>query len=240
MLEWASGARMLYNYIWVGGLFYDLPLGFESKCRSFIKYLIPKLVELQTILTDNKIFVNRTANVGVLPLSVAINYGVTGPMLRASGLAHDLRKANGGYGVYNELEFEIPTGEGWVGTQGDCFDRTFVRVLECYESARIISQCLDMLENEHKRTKSFNPQAFCPKKIRPSAQTVYVNGETPRGELGYFFKTDGKSDIPFRCKARAASFCNLSVIEAISKGALLADLIAILGSIDIVLGDVDR
>jgi NADH-quinone oxidoreductase subunit D len=97
-----------------------------------------------------------------------------------------------------------------------------------------------MLENEHKRTKSFNPQAFCPKKIRPSAQTVYVNGETPRGELGYFFKTDGKSDIPFRCKARAASFCNLSVIEAISKGALLADLIAILGSIDIVLGDVDR
>jgi NADH-quinone oxidoreductase subunit D len=240
MLEWASGARMLYNYIWVGGLFYDLPLGFESKCRSFIKYLIPKLVELQTILTDNKIFVNRTANVGVLPLSVAINYGVTGPMLRASGLAHDLRKANGGYSVYNELEFEIPTGEGWVGTQGDCFDRTFVRVLECYESARIISQCLDMLENEHKRTKSFNPQAFCPKKIRPSAQTVYVNGETPRGELGYFFKTDGKSDIPFRCKARAASFCNLSVIEAISKGALLADLIAILGSVDIVLGDVDR
>jgi NADH-quinone oxidoreductase subunit D len=239
LLEWASGARMLYNYIWIGGLFYDLPVGFEKRCREFITYFKPKVAELETILIDNKIFIDRTANVGVLPLNLAINSGITGPMLRASGLRFDLRRVDG-YSVYPELEFKVPIGEGKMGSVGDCWDRSWVRVKEIYESLHIMDQCLDKLEGEHKRTREFDPQALVPKKIRPKAQELYVRGENPKGELGYFFRADGKSDIPFRCKARACSYVNLSILPEISRGVLIADLIAILGSIDIVLGEVDR
>jgi NADH-quinone oxidoreductase subunit D len=239
LLEWASGARMLYNYIWIGGLFYDLPVGFEQRCREFITYFKPKVGELEKLLINNKIFIDRTANVGVLPLNLAINSGVTGPMLRGSGLRFDLRRVDG-YSVYPELEFEVPIGEGKMGQVGDCWDRTWVRVKEIYESLRIMEQCLDKLEGEHKRTREFDPQAIVPKKIRPKAQELYVRGENPKGELGFYFRADGRSDVPFRCKARACSFVNLSVLPEISRGVLIADLIAILGSIDIVLGEVDR
>lgn len=239
LLEWASGARMLYNYIWIGGLFYDLPVGFEQRCREFIQYFKPKVTELENLLVNNKIFIDRTAKVGVLPLNLAINSGITGPMLRASGLRFDLRRVDG-YSVYPELEFEIPIGEGKMGAVGDCWDRTWVRVREIHESLRIMEQCLDKLEGEHKRTREFDPQAVVPKKIRPKAQEFYVRAENPKGELGFYFKADGKSDIPYRCKARACSFVNLSVLPELSRGVLIADLIAILGSIDIVLGEVDR
>jgi NADH-quinone oxidoreductase subunit D len=239
LLEWVSGARMLYNYVWIGGLFYDLPVGFEQRCREFIRYFIPKVKELETILVNNKIFIGRTANVGVLPLDLAINSGITGPMLRGSGLRFDLRRVDG-YSVYPELDFEVPIGEGNMGQVGDCWDRTFVRVREIYESLRIMQQCLDKLEGEHKRTREFDPQALVPKKIRPKAQELYVRAENPKGELGFYFRADGRNDIPFRCKARACSFVNLSILPEISRGVLIADLIAILGSIDIVLGEVDR
>ena len=239
LLEWACGARMLYNYIWIGGLYYDLPVGFEQQCRAFITYFAPKAIELEQLLVDNKIFIDRTANVGVLPLNLAINCGATGPMLRGSGLRFDLRKVDG-YSVYPEIDFEVPVGEGKMGTTGDCWDRTWVRVREIHESLHIISQCLDKLENECKRTREFDPQAIISKKIRPQAQEIYVRAENPKGELGYYFRADGKSDIPFRCKVRACSFVNLSILPELCKGVLLADLIAILGSIDIVLGEVDR
>jgi NADH-quinone oxidoreductase subunit D len=239
LLEWASGARMLYNYIWVGGLFYDLPVGFEQRCREFITYFKPKAIELEQLLVDNKIFIDRTARVGVLPLNLAINSGATGPMLRGSGLRFDLRKVDG-YSVYPELDFEIPIGEGKMGAVGDCWDRTWVRMREIHESLNIMKQCLDKLEGEHKRTSEFDPQAIVPKKIRPQAQEIYVRAENPKGELGFYFRADGKSDIPFRCKVRACSFVNLSILPELCKGVLIADLIAILGSIDIVLGEVDR
>lgn len=239
LLEWTCGARMLYNYVWIGGLFYDLPVGFEERCLEFIQYLKPKLVELQQLVVDNKIFIQRTANVGVLPLPVAINYGCTGPMLRGSGLRYDLRRVDA-YSVYPELDFDIPIGEGKMGTVGDCWDRTWVRVVECWESVKIIEQSLAQLKGDHKRTPSFDPQAMVPKKIRPKAMDFYVRAENPKGELGFFFRTDGRSDIPVRCKARACSFNNLSVIGELSKGALLADLVAIIGSIDVVMGEVDR
>lgn len=239
LLEWASGSRLLYNYLWIGGLFYDLPVGFETRCQEFVQYLKPKLSELEHILIENKIFVERTANVGVLPLDLAINYGVTGPMLRASGLRFDLRKVDA-YSVYPELEFSIPIGKGEKGTTGDCWDRTWVRMQEIHESVKIIEQCLERLTKEHVRTRDFDPQALVPKKIRPTAQDLYVRAENPKGELGFFFRADGKSDVPFRCKARACSFSNLSVLPEISKGILLADLIAIIGSIDVVMGEVDR
>ncbi len=239
LLEWVCGARMLYNYIWVGGLYYDLPVGFEERCREFINYLEPKVREMDKLLIENKIFVERTANVGVLPLDVAINYGITGPMLRGSGLKFDLRKVDG-YSVYPEIDFDVPVGKGEMGTKGDCWDRTYVRMQECYQSIRIISQSLDQLQGEHKRTRDFDPKAMVPKKIRPKAQDLYVRAENPKGELGYYFRADGRSDQPFRCKVRAPSFVNLSVISEIAKGGLIADLIAIIGSIDLVLGEVDR
>lgn len=239
LLEWASGARLLYNYIWIGGLFYDIPVGFEERCREFVAYIKPKIKELTDVLIDNKIFVQRTANVGVLPLDLAINCGVTGPMLRASGLRFDLRKVDG-YSVYPELEFNIPVGEGKMGKTGDCWDRTQVRVEEIYESLKLVEQCLDKLTKEHKRTRDFDPQALVPKKIRPKAQDLYVRAEIPKGELGFFFRSDGKSDIPFRCKCRSCSFVNLSVLQELAKGVLIADLIAIIGTIDVVMGEVDR
>lgn len=239
MLEWASGARLLYNYIWIGGLFYDLPVGFEERCSEFVKYIKPKLKELEDILINNKIFVARTANVGVLPLDLAINNGVTGPMLRASGLRFDLRRVDG-YSVYPELDFDIPIGEGRMGTVGDCWDRTYVRYLELYESIKIIEQCLVKLTGDHQRSRDFDPQALVPKKIRPKAQDLYVRAEIPKGELGFYFRADGRNDIPFRCKCRSCSFVNLSVLPEISKGILVADLIAIIGSIDVVMGEVDR
>lgn len=239
LLEWASGSRLLYNYMWVGGLFYDLPVGFEDRCKEFIVYLKPKLKELDSILIDNKIFIQRTANIGVLPRDLAINYGVTGPLLRGSGLRFDLRKVDA-YSVYPEIDFDIPIGEGKMGTLGDCWDRTWVRMQEVYQSVRIIEQCLEKLNKEYKRTKDFDPHALVPKKIRPQAQDIYVRGESPKGELGFFFRTDGRSDVPFRCKARGPSFVNLSVLPELTRGVLIADLIAIVGSIDMVMGEVDR
>lgn len=239
MLEWTCGARMLYNYMWVGGLYYDLPVGFEEKCTEFVSYFKPKLHELERLLIDNKIFIDRTANVGVLPLDLAINCGATGPMLRGSGLRVDLRKVDA-YSVYPEIEFEVPIGEGKMGTVGDCWDRTWVRVREIHESIRIIEQCIIKLTGDHKRTRDFDPQAMVPKKIRPVAQDLYVRAENPKGELGFFLRADGKSDVPFRCKARSCCFVNLSILPEISKGVLIGDLIAIVGSLDIVLGEVDR
>ncbi len=239
MLEWVSGGRLLYNYIWIGGLFYDLPIGFEDKCREFAAYIRPKLAELKQIIIDNHIFIHRTANVGVLPLDLAINYGCSGPVLRGSGLKYDLRKTDA-YSVYPELEFDIPVGKGTMGRTGDCWDRNYVRLLECHESLRIIDQCLEKLAKEHKRTPDFDPQAYVPKKIRPKETDFYIRAENPKGELGFFFRTDGRSDIPVRVKCRACSFHNLSVLPAISKGVLMADLIAIIGSLDLVMGEVDR
>lgn len=239
MLEWTCGARMLYNYIWIGGLFYDLPLGFEERCLEFVNYLKPKLKEAEKLLLTNKIYIERTANVGVLSRDLAISYGVTGPMLRATGLCFDLRRVDG-YSVYPELDFEVPVGEGTVGTTGDCWDRTWVRYRECEESIRIIEQCLEKLTKDHRRTREYDPRAMVPKKVRPQAQDLYVRAENPKGELGFYFRADGRSDVPFRCKARSCCFSNLSVIPEISRGVLIADFIAIVGSVDFVLGEVDR
>jgi len=127
-----------------------------------------------------------------------------------------------------------------MGTVGDCWDRTNVRVLECHESLRIIEQCLTQLTGPHRRTRDYDPQAVVPKKIRPKAGDFYARAESAKGELGFFFRTDGRADVPVRCKVRSCSFHNLSVIHEISRGAMLADLVAIIGSIDVVMGEVDR
>jgi NADH-quinone oxidoreductase subunit D len=239
MLEWVSGARMLYNYIWIGGLYYDLPVGFEERCLEFVHYLKPKLLEFKNLLVDSTIFVNRTAGIGVIPLPMALDYALSGPMLRGSGLRYDLRRVDA-YSVYPLLDFEIPIGEGKMGKIGDCWDRTYVRMEECNQSIKIIEQCLEQLTKNHKRTRDFDPQASIPKKIRPPKTDYYFRGESPKGELGFFFRHNTNFDIPYRCKVRAPSFCNLSIFTELTEGVLIADLIAILGSIDIVMGEVDR
>ncbi|WP_299289158.1 NADH-quinone oxidoreductase subunit D [uncultured Mucilaginibacter sp.] len=239
LLEWASGSRLLYNFIWVGGLFYDLPVGFEERCKEFVDYFKPKMAELNQLLTDNQVFINRTANVGVLPMDVAINYGCSGPMLRGSGLKWDLRRVDG-YSVYPELDFDIPIGKGEMGSVGDCWDRFKVRIDEIGESLKMIEQCVERLQKELKRTPDFDPRAKLPRKIIPKAQDYYMRGENPKGELGFYFIADGKTEIPKRVKARGPSFNNLSVLPVISKGAMIADVVAMIGSIDIVLGELDR
>ncbi len=232
IFEKTSGARMLYNYIWVGGLMNDVPDDFKSDTASFVKSFRPKIKELNDLLSGNKIFIERTANVGVLPEKVAINYGVSGPVLRGSGVKWDLRRDDP-YSIYDRFEFDIPTGEGKHGTTGDSWDRHIVRVWEMEESLKIIEQALQGMPDEG------DVHEAIPKRIRPPEGEIYCRTETPRGELGYYIISD-KSTAPYRIKARTPSFVNLGVLSAISVGAMMADMVAIIGSIDIVLGEVDR
>jgi NADH-quinone oxidoreductase subunit D len=231
IFEQTCGARLLYNYIWIGGLSHDVPDDFQQKVSDFCKYFRPNIKELNNLLSYNKIFVERTANVGVLPADVAVNYGASGPVLRGSGIKWDLRK-NDPYSIYDRFDFEIPIGQGKMGTVGDCWDRYMVRVQEMEQSLNIIEQAVENIPEG-------NVQAAIPKRIRPDASEVYVRTETPKGELGYYIVADGTTS-PYRVKVRPPCFVNLSLLPAISRGAMIADVIAILGSIDIVLGEVDR
>ncbi len=231
LFEMTCGARLLYNYMWVGGLSHDIHPDFVRLTKEFINYFRPTITELNNLLTFNKIFIERTANIGVLPLDTAINYGVTGPSLRGSGLAFDIRKEDT-YSIYDRFDFEIPVGQGLVGTVGDSWDRYYVRILEMEQSLRIIEQAIDQIPDG-------DVKAAIPKRIKPPKGTVYTRVENPRGELGYFIISDGNLN-PFRVKVRAPSFVNLEVFGELCKGHLVADVIAILGSIDIVLGEVDR
>lgn len=226
LFEITCGARLLYNYMWVGGLSHDIHPDFVRLTKEFITYFRPHIKELNDLLTYNKIFIDRTVNIGVLPIDTAINFGASGPVLRASGMKWDLRK-NDPYSIYDRFDFEIPTGKN-----GDCWDRYYVRVLEMEQSLRIIEQAIDNIPDG-------DVQSAIPKRIKPPKGTVYSRVENPKGELGYFIISDG-STSPFRVKVRAPSFVNLSVLGELCKGHLVADVVAILGSIDIVLGEVDR
>ena len=235
LLEWTSGARMLYNYILIGGVAYDFPKGFKERALEFVKYFRPKALELQKLLTENEIFVKRTKGIGMMPADVAINYGWSGPMLRGSGVDWDLRKEDA-YSIYPELDFKVCVPDGRFSDIGDCLSRHLVRVMEMEESLNIIEQCLEMMPEED----GFDPRAAIPKRIRPKAGEVYGRAENPRGELGFYIQSDGKSTRPLRCKARSSCFVNLSAMKELSQGQLIPDLVSIIGSIDIVLGEVDR
>lgn len=231
LFEMTCGARLLYNYIWVGGVSHDLPQGFIEQAKEFCTYFKPKIKEFNDLLTYNEIFIKRTAHVGVLPRDVAINYACSGPMLRGSGVHWDLRRDDP-YSVYHKFEWEVQTGKGEVGTVGDCWDRHIVRVREMEQSVKIIEQALASIPEG-------NVQSAIPKRIRPEPGDIYVRTETPRGELGFYVVSDG-SGSPYRVKARGPAFVNLSVLPEISRGAMIADLTLIVGSVDIVLGEVDR
>jgi len=231
LFEMTCGARMLYNYMWIGGVSHDIHPDFVRKTKEFIIHFRPTIVELNNLLTFNKIFIERTANIGILPIDTAINFGASGPVLRGSGLQFDVRKEDP-YSIYNRFDFEIPTGKGLVGTVGDCWDRYYVRVLEMEQSLRIIEQAIDNIPGG-------DVHSAIPKRIKPPKGTVYSRVENPRGELGYFIISDGNLN-PFRVKVRAPSFVNLELMGELCKGHLVADVIAILGSLDIVLGEIDR
>ncbi|MBT3634920.1 MAG: NADH-quinone oxidoreductase subunit D [Candidatus Marinimicrobia bacterium] len=231
LFEYLCGARLLYNYIWIGGVSHDLPAKFIDRTKEFIDYFKPQMDEFDQLLTFNKIFIERTADVGIMPPEVAINYGVTGPSLRGSGVKWDLRK-NEPYSLYDRMEFDVPVGDGRMGSVGDCWDRYWVRMLEMRESVRIIEQAL-------KEIPSGDVKAAIPKRIRPPKGSIYTRFETARGEAGFYIISNGKN-IPTRLKMRSPAFCNLSVISEIAEGWMLSDVIAILGSLDIVLGEIDR
>ncbi|MCK4578564.1 MAG: NADH-quinone oxidoreductase subunit D [Candidatus Marinimicrobia bacterium] len=232
LFEYTCGARLLYNYIWIGGLSHDLPPKFVQYANEFLDYFEKQIVEYDRILTYNKIFVERTADVGVLPVDVAISYGCSGPVLRGSGVNWDLRK-NEPYSIYDRFEWEAAVGKGEVGTLGDCWDRYWVRVEEMRQSVRIVRQALAQLPKEG------DVHAAIPKKIRPPKGEIYFRAENPKGDLGFYIISDG-SPVPYRLKMRSSTFCNLSVLNEIARGWMISDVVAILGSLDIVLGEIDR
>ena len=233
LFEWLSGARLLYNYIWIGGLARDLPDGWIEKAKEFVDYFEPKMVEFNKLLSFNHIFIERTAHIGILPQDVAINYAATGPVLRGSGVKWDLRKDEP-YSIYDRLDFEIPVGEGKFGPVGSAFDRYWVRIREIEESVKILRQALDQVPREG------DVHEAIPKRMRPPAgKEAYFRSEAPRGEIGFYVRSSG-TDIPDRVRCRSSCFVHVSVLDEISRGCLLADLVINIGSIDIVLGEVDR
>jgi NADH-quinone oxidoreductase subunit D len=231
LFEWASGARLLYNYLWIGGVMQDLPDGFGRRALEFLDYFEPNVQELNDLLSFNKIFIERTANIGVMSPEVAISYGIGGPNLRGSGVKWDLRKEEP-YGIYDRFDFDIPVGTGEFGPIGSAWDRYIVRVREMLESIKILRQAFDQLP-------SGDPNSATPRRIRPAAGDAYMRTESPRGEIGFYLVSDG-SDKPFRCKGRSPCFTAISAIDAIGRNSLVADAVATVGSLDIVLGEIDR
>ena len=232
IFERLCGARLTYSYGRIGGVMRDMDEKSLQMTRDFIDMFDEKWDEYNALLTNNEIFIKRTANVGVLPADMAIAYGVTGPMLRGSGVKYDIRKDDP-YSIYPQFEFDVPVGRGLMGTVGDCWDRYWVRMQEMKESSRIIRQALETLPDG----PFMNPKVK--KVIKPPWGEVYFRAENPRGELAFYIVSVGEKK-PYRCRVRGPSFCNLSVLGEISRGALIADIVAIIGSIDIVLGEVDR
>ena len=226
VFEAISGARMMHNYFRVGGLKEDLPDNFKDLIRNLLPVLRSDVEEADKLLTYNEVFIARTKGVGAIDAETAIDYGLTGPCLRACGVRYDVRIAEP-YSVYDRFDFDVP-----VGIDGDCWERYYVRVEEMYQSLRIVEQAVAQMPG--------GPVSVLGRRlIRPPKGDVYVRSENPRGEIGVYLVSDG-SDRPYRVKVRPPSFCNLSALRHMVKDAWLADAVVILGSLDIVLGEVDR
>ncbi len=226
LLEECTGARLTYNWIRAGGVPDDIPDGFGVKVLDFIKQMRNRLGENHMLFTRNRIFRTRTVGVGVLTKEMALAWGMSGPCARASGVNYDIRKV-APYEIYNRLDFDVPVYEA-----GDSRTRYLVRVEEIYQSMRIIEQALKEMPDGPVLTK-------LPKVFKPPAGVAYSRIESPRGELSFVMVSDGTPN-PLRVHIRAPSFVNLSVLPRLLTGAKVADLVAILGSFDLVLGEIDR
>jgi NADH-quinone oxidoreductase subunit D len=226
MIESCTGARMHHSYARVGGLKDDLPRGFLKRSGEVLAEVRKRIREFETLIMGNEIIFARTRGVGKLPADVAVAYGCSGPVLHASGVAMDPRKDEP-YEKYDEVEFEVP-----VAADGDCYDRLWVLVERMKQSCNIIEQCMDKLPPGQYRASKL------PKTVKYEGE-VYVRTENPLGLMSYFLVGDG-SDRPYRLKMRTPSFSNVAVLPAMLPGTLVPDLVAILGSIFFVVGDVDR
>lgn len=248
IFESVCGARLTYNYLTIGGVAFDLPPAFLDQCDAFAGYMPGQMDEFNDLITGNSIFQRRLCGVGTVPPDRAIAHGLVGPNLRASGVCFDLRKDEP-YSLYGQLDFAVPVGDGGRpggsnpnGRLGDAFDRYVVRVKEVEESVKIIRQVVkrlrenDQLPADHADRKL---SVKLPPKFKVKAGEVYMRSENPRGETGYYIVSDG-SEKPVRVKIRTGSFSALNCFEEITRGHLISDIVAVIGSMDIVLPEVDR
>lgn len=233
LVEELCGARLTYNYHRIGGVSFDFPKGWDDKVLRWLDRFEPTMDEFDRLVTMNEIFIQRLAGVGVITKDEAIAYGIVGPNLRATGLRWDLRKEDR-YSVYGKIAFDVPIGTGKMGKIGDCWDRFAVRVQECRESAKILRQALDQIaawpENDI--------LGKLPKKMRPDGE-AYARVESARGDMGCYVIGRGK-DEPYRARFRTGSFNAMGIVEAKSRGVFLADLIALIASLDVVAPEIDR
>ncbi|MFA5147714.1 MAG: NADH-quinone oxidoreductase subunit D [Candidatus Omnitrophota bacterium] len=220
------GQRLTYNYMRIGGVSRDLPKGSDDKIKKIIKYMRPKIDDLEAMFSANPIFLARTKGVGVLTSEKAVSYSVTGPNLRASGVKWDLRKDEP-YLNYDKFAFDVPTGKN-----GDSWDRYKVRMDEMRQSLRIAEQAILGLPEG-------DPVAKAGKIFRPAPGQAYMRSENPRGELGFYIVSDG-SPVPYRMKIRSPSFSNIAVLPELINGLKVADAVCVLGSLDVVMGEIDR
>jgi NADH-quinone oxidoreductase subunit D len=232
-IEELCGARLTYNYHRIGGVSFDYPKGWDTKVLKWLDHFEPTLDEFDRLITMNDIYVKRLADVAVISKDEAIAFGLVGPNLRASGLSWDLRKEDA-YSVYPKIDFEIPVGKGRFGTTGDCWDRFMVRVDECRQSAKILRQCFDQI----KEWPEDDVVGQLPKKMKPDGE-AYARIESARGDMGCYVIGQGKEE-PYRAHFRTGSFNAMGIIEAKSQGLFLADLVALIASLDVVAPEIDR
>jgi NADH-quinone oxidoreductase subunit D len=231
LFEEVSGARLLYNYIWIGGVWNDLTDDQLQRIATLSDEIEENIKKYHALVGENQIFIGRTANVGIITADQCYQYGVTGPILRGAGVNWDLRKQKP-YSIYPELEFSVVTGKGTKGTLGDCWDRYDVRMREMHESIHLIRQCLDKIPAGPIMGK-------VKKVIKLPEGEIYSRTECPRGELGYHIISKGDK-VPYRLKVKSPCFTHTSILGEIAPGQMIADFVASIGSIDIVLGEVDR
>ncbi len=227
LFEEYCGARLTYNSQRIGGLPLDVPPGWDRKVLEFCDIMDSKVDEYETLLTHNRIWLERTRDIGIISGSEAVALGMCGPALRGSGVPRDVRKDEP-YAAYDEVEFDVP-----IGDRGDTYDRYLVRLEEFRQSTRIIRQGIEGLPEGPFIGK-------VPRLIKPPAGETYHAIESPKGEIGFFIVSDGRSTNPYRFRVRSPSFCNLQALPRLIRGHLVADVVALIGSIDIVLGEVDR
>ncbi|MBW2528696.1 MAG: NADH-quinone oxidoreductase subunit D [Deltaproteobacteria bacterium] len=232
-IEELCGARLTFNYHRIGGVGYDMPKGWRDKVLDWIDKFLPRMDEYDRLITNNEIYVQRLADVVVIGGEEAIDWGVVGPNLRASGVPYDLRKEDG-YSIYPKVDFEVAVGQGKKGTVGDCWDRWDVRCIECRESAKIVRQCLDQIDE----WPEDEIMATLPKKMKPDGE-AYARVESARGDMGCYVIARGGAE-PYRVRWRTGSFTSMGILEAKSAGLFVADLVALIASIDVVAPEIDR